>query len=221
MGNTIKIAVILVLLLNFAGCTVIFQRGRSSDMLKINELAKEVDNLSRTKALLEEKLKKEIDAKEVTLSMQDRGLVVTFLSEVLFDSGKAVIKKQAYESLDKVSEALSSTAAGMNVGIEGHTDNQPIKVSGWESNWDLSGARAKSVLNYLIKKNISPARLSFIGYGEYRPVDSNDTSAGRQRNRRVEIVILPNIIKDKDLAKEKTKTSPNAEGLKETKENLK
>ncbi|MDD5291603.1 MAG: OmpA family protein [Candidatus Omnitrophica bacterium] len=228
-GNILKMALILILLLNFAGCTVIFQKGRSSDLLKINELSKEVDKLSKTKELLEEKLKKEIASKEVSLSMQDKGLVVTFLSEVLFDSGKAIIRSQAYESLNKVGEVLLTSASGMNVGIEGHTDNQPIKLSTWESNWELSGARAKSVLTYLIKKGVGPERLSFIGYGEYRPVASNGTKEGRQKNRRVEIVILPTMTKTKempqanlkDLNRPEEKKEVEAIELKETKENLK
>ncbi len=239
-GNFVKLLLILVILFNFAGCTVIFQKGRSSDVLKITELSKEVDKLSKSKSLLEEKLKKEIAAKEVSLSMQDKGLVITFLSEVLFDSGKANIREKAYESLNKVREVLLTSASGMNVGVEGHTDNQPIKLSGWESNWELSGARAKSVLNYLIKKGVGPERLSFIGYGEYHPVASNDTKEGRQKNRRVEIVILPTMTKSKqgmqeepkslakpEEVKEETeekaqeKIEEKTEELKETKENLK
>lgn len=236
IGSFLKIVVVLALLLNFAGCTVIFQKGRSSDLVKINELSKEIDKLSRSKELLEEKLKKEIAAKEVSLSMQDKGLVVTFLSEVLFDSGKASILNKAYESLDKVAEVLATSASGMNVGIEGHTDNQPIKYSGWESNWELSGARARNILNYLIKKGIGPERLSFMGYGEYRPVATNDTKEGRYKNRRVEIVILPTMTKAKEGIVEKPKslakpekTAEKAqvgivekvEELKETKDNLK
>ena len=190
-----KTLLILIVLLNFAGCTVIFQKGRRSDIEKISALSQEIDELSRSKAILEEKLGEEIAAKEVSLSIEDKGLVVTFLSEVLFDSGKADIKKGAYTSLNKVAAVLLDSASGMNVGVEGHTDNQPIKYSGWESNWDLSGARALSVLSYLIKKGVSPERLSFIGYGEYRSVVSNATAAGRQKNRRVEIVILPDLSK--------------------------
>ncbi|MDD5005193.1 MAG: OmpA family protein [Candidatus Omnitrophica bacterium] len=216
-----KVFLILAFLANFAGCTVIFQKGRTSDLLKIHELSDEIEKLSKAKETLEDKLKKEIDAKEVSLSMQDKGLVVTFLSEVLFDSGKATIKKSAYGSLDKVASVLLDGAAGMNVGIEGHTDNQPIKVSGWESNWELSGARAKSVLSYLIKKGIAPQRLSFIGYGEYRPVASNDNREGRQKNRRVEIVILPNITKAKASEEAKTEETKADTQLKEPVENLK
>ena len=207
--NLLKMLLVLVFFLNFAGCTVVFQKGRTSDLLKINELSMELNKLSKSKTILEDKLKKEIKDKEVSLSMQDKGLVVTFLSEVLFDSGKAVIKKEAYNSLDKVADVLLKSAVDMDVGIEGHTDNQPIKHSGWKTNWDLSGARARGVLDYLINKGIEPDRLSFIGYGEYRPIDSNTTAKGKQRNRRVEIVILPVMTKTRQMeqAKEAKKQS--------------
>lgn len=191
----LKTLFILIFLFNFVGCTIIFQKGRRSDIEKIGELSREIDRLSEAKAMLEDKLAKEIAAKEVSLSMQEKGLVVTFVSEVLFDSGKADIKPTAIGSLDKVAEVLLSSAAGMNVGIEGHTDNVPIKYSKWESNWELSAARARSVLKHFLSKGIEPNRLSFTGYGEYHPVASNDTAAGRQKNRRVEIVILPTITK--------------------------
>jgi chemotaxis protein MotB len=200
-----KTLFVFIVLLNFAGCTVIFQKGRRSDIEKIGELSQEIDQLSKSKALLEERLANEIANKDVSLSMQDKGLVISFLSEVLFDSGKSDIRKEAYTSLDKVASVLLDSAAGMNVGVEGHTDNQPIKFSGWESNWDLSGNRAMSVLNYLIKKGVEPGRMSFIGYGEHRPVASNASAEGRKKNRRVEIVILPSLTKDRNVAETKVK----------------
>jgi len=103
-----------------------------------------------------------------------------------------------------------------NTRIEGHTDKVPIKRSGWKSNWELSTARALSVLHYLEKdEGISPERLSAIGYGEYRPVASNDSRDGRKQNRRVEIVILPNVTKVKG------ETTASPEMMKEPEENLK
>lgn len=213
IGNFLRISLIVIFLLNFVGCTVIFQKGRRSDLDKISELSQKIDRLSESKAQLEERLKKEIAAKEVSLSMQEKGLVVTFVSEVLFDSGKAEIKKQAYEALDKVAEVLLDSASGMDVGIEGHTDNQPIKYSKWKSNWELSGERALSVLDYLISKGVEADRLSFMGYGEYRAVDSNETKEGRQKNRRVEIVILPTMTK--------VRQSQEKALFEESKENLK
>ena len=123
--------------------------------------------------------------------MQDKGLVITFVSEVLFDSGKAKLRRDSHAKLDKVADVLNTTVADLNVGVEGHTDNQPIRRSGWKSNWELSTARALSVLHYLSNKSVAEPRLAAIGYGEYKPVASNDTAEGRQKNRRVEIVILP------------------------------
>src|SRR3989338_6456179 len=82
-----------------------------------------------------------------------------------------------------------------NIGIEGHPDPQPIKYSGWESNWELSSARALSVLHYLEEKNISGRRMSADAYGEFHPVASNDTKDEMKMNRRVEIVVLPKVAK--------------------------
>ena len=129
--------------------------------------------------------------------MTDRGLVVTFVSEVLFDSGKAKLREDSLEKLAKVTGVLNTTVRDLNIGIEGHTDNVPIRHSGWKSNWELSSARAMSVLHYMIDdQDVEPARLSGTGYGEYKPVADNETVEGRQKNRRVEIVILPNVVKE-------------------------
>lgn len=210
-----KIALVLFITFSLAGCTFIFQKGRRSDAQKIEELSTQLDELSRAKELLEQKLGQEINDKQIKLQMMEKGLVITVVGDLLFDSGKAVIRPEAYSLLEKVSSVLKDNMAQFNVGIEGHTDNVPIKASGWKSNWELSSARALSVLHYLVTdQGVSPERLSAIGYGEYRPVDSNDTKNGRGQNRRVEIVILPNITKVKGNA------APVAE-LKEPEENLK
>jgi outer membrane protein OmpA-like peptidoglycan-associated protein len=187
--------------LNFFGCTIIFQKGRKSDVEKIQALQEEVDRLSQIKAELEQKLK---GIEGVSLSMQERGLVITFLDEVLFDSGKAKIRSEAFPVLDKVTSVITAKAADLNIGIEGHTDNVPIKYSGWKSNWELSTARATSVLHYLIDKGVLPEKLAAIGYGEFRPVASNETPEGQRKNRRVEIVILPAL---KKIPKSNTETA--------------
>ena len=191
-------ALLIALAIGLTGCTLIFQKGRRSDVEKITKLKSELSELERAKAELEERLRKEIGDNEVKVEMSDRGLVITFLAEVLFDSGKDKIRSTAETKLDKVAEVLNTTVRDLNVGIEGHTDNEPIKRSGWKSNWELSAARALSVLHYMADNHkIDPNRLAAIGYGEYKPVDSNETKDGRQRNRRVEIVILPKVEKDK------------------------
>lgn len=206
----LKILVVPVLVLGISGCTFIFQKGRRSDVQKIEQLSRELDELSRAKRLLEDRLSKEIADKQVSLQMMEKGLVITVLGDLLFDSGKAKIRAEAYNVLDKVSGVLNEDVPEYNVGIEGYTDNQPIRFSGWKSNWELSSARALSVLHYLIdEKGIAPQRLSALSYGEYRPVEENDTKEGRQLNRRVEIVILPQITKVKGEEKP-IKTEPPA-----------
>jgi chemotaxis protein MotB len=224
-NNFFKFALVLFITLGLAGCSFVFQKGRRSDAQKIEELNAQLDELSRSRSLLEQKLGQEINDKQIKLQMMEKGLVITVVGDLLFDSGKAKIRSEALPLLDKVSAVLKDNMAQFNVGIEGHTDNAPIKHSGWKSNWELSTARALSVLHYLVKdQGIAPERLSAIGYGEYRPVDSNDTASGRKQNRRVEIVILPNVTKVKGDSAEKSsedKLNSGSSDLKEPKENLK
>ena len=113
------------------------------------------------------------------------------LDRVLFDSGKAQLRRSAQPVLDKVAQVLQEVP-DQPIGVEGHTDNVPIKYSGWADNRALASARANAVVSYLVDKHgIAPSRLTAIGYGEARPIASNDTPEGRQQNRRVEIIILP------------------------------
>ena len=212
--KVIRQVTVWFLLISFlGGCAVVIQKGRRSDLDKIKSLKgtvtglegevsgleQELSDLRNAKSLLEKKLSEEIKDKQVKLEMQEKGLVITVLGEVLFDSGKAVLRKESYPMLDKIASILKRQLADHKIGIEGHTDNQPIKYSGWKSNWELSAHRALSVLHHLQEAGISPDRLSAIGYGEYRPVASNRTPEGRQLNRRVEIVILPRLVKKLDL----------------------
>jgi chemotaxis protein MotB len=216
MKNISKFALIVLLGLGLSGCTFIFQKGRRSDVEKIEQLSKELDSLTRTQRLLEDRLAQEIQDKQVKLQMMERGLVITVVGDVLFDSGKAKVRTEAYSILDKISAVLKENVPDLKVGIEGHTDNQPIQHSGWKSNWELSSARALSVLHYIVdERGISPDRVSAIGYGEFQPVSSNDAKEARQLNRRVEIVILPQYTKVKESNKAKRQS------LKEPQENLK
>ena len=175
----------------FSGCAVVLQKGRRSDIERIRALEEELTHLKRTKDILEERLAQEIKDKQVRLKMEKKGLVVTFVAEVLFDPGKADLKKESFPILDKVARVLKEEVPQHQISIEGHTDNQPIKYSPWKSNWELSVHRALSVLHYLEKKGVPPQRISVAGFGEYRPVASNATAEGRALNRRVEIVIVP------------------------------
>jgi chemotaxis protein MotB len=198
--SSVFLPVVMLLLSSMlmTGCTLVFQKGRRVDVEKISKLKNELTDLERAKAELENRLKNEIVDKDVKVEMLEKGLVITFVAEVLFDSGKDKLRKESYSILDKVAYVMNTTIKDLSVGVEGHTDNVPIKHSGWKSNWELSAARALSVLHYLVQKhNVAEKRLSATGFGEFHPVATNKTAAGRQKNRRVEIVILPKIEKKK------------------------
>ena len=173
------------------GCSVKFYRGYPEDLRKISSLKSRLEELEDAKQLLERRLKREIRDKQVQVDITKRGLVITFMAEVLFDSGKAVLRKKASPILDKMISVINEKVPDRNIAIEGHTDNQPIKHSKWKSNWELSTARATTVLHYLEDVGMDPRKLQATGYGEYRPIAPNDTKENMQRNRRVEVVILP------------------------------
>jgi chemotaxis protein MotB len=186
---------LVAVLLVFNGCAVILQKGRRSDIEKIRYLKSELESLRRAQGILSERLSEEIEDEQVRLGMADKGLVITFVAEVLFDSGKAELREASLPILDKVVRVLKEEVPQNDIGIEGHTDNVPIKHSPWRSNWELSAHRALGVLYYLEDEEINSERLSAVGYGKYRPVAGNDTAEGRQLNRRVEIVIVPRAVK--------------------------
>lgn len=107
----------------------------------------------------------------------------------MFDTGSAEIKDEAKKMLTAVLSVIKKIQN--NIVIEGHTDNIPIKSAEYHSNWELSTARAMSVLMYLMQEDgIRPERFSASGYGEHRPIMSNATPEGRARNRRVDIILV-------------------------------
>jgi chemotaxis protein MotB len=188
-------------LLAGTGCAITFAKRSPWDIQQLAELsdqleqfrtlarlkAEEADELRRAKDLLDQRL----SASEASIGYDERGLVTRVLDQVLFDSGKADLRPSAFRVLDKVAQVLKEVPE-QPIGIEGHTDNQPIKRSGWADNHALSYARANAVVDYLVDKHgIDPGRLTAIGYGEERPLADNSTAEGRQKNRRVEIIILP------------------------------
>jgi len=123
------------------------------------------------------------------IEMGENKIRIIFLAPVLFDSGSAVLKPASFPVLEQVVKAL--TDLPNPVQIEGHTDDHPLGPSGkFESNWELSAARAFAVLRYLEVRGVPQQRLSAIGYGEFRPAQSNDTPEGRSINRRVEINLI-------------------------------
>jgi len=126
---------------------------------------------------------------KVRTRMDERGLVVSLGEGGFFDSGSDILKPEGRVLLDAIASAL--VKIDNQIRVEGHTDNVPIRNTRFPSNWELSTARATTVVAYLIERyRFAPERLSAGGYSEYRPVETNATVDGRSRNRRVDIVVL-------------------------------
>lgn len=125
----------------------------------------------------------------ISVKSDPRGLVVTLSNDTAFMSGSADIKEKTSAALDILAVILKKNPG--RIVIEGHTDNVPVSGPKYTSNWELSTARASSVLSVLIHQGLDPNRFIIAGYGEYRPIASNATEDGRALNRRVEIVLAP------------------------------
>lgn len=154
-------------------------QGQLTEDQKLEDVKSKVDQL--------------VDSSElkgsVNTSIQERGLVISFNDSVFFNSGEANIKKDWQNKLIAISKVLNGI--DNYIRVEGHTDNVAINTEYFHSNWQLSSVRAANVVEFLISEgNVEPGRLSSIGYGEYRPIKTNDTEEGRSANRRVDILIL-------------------------------
>ncbi len=128
-------------------------------------------------------------AKAVHVAIEQRGLAIRVLTDsLLFTSGSAALERQGQPLLTEIA-ALLNVDHVHPIAVEGNTDNVPITGGAFPSNWELSTARASSVVRFLIAKGVDSQRLSAVGYAEQHPIATNSTAAGRALNRRVEIVL--------------------------------
>ncbi|MGC9070497.1 MAG: OmpA/MotB family protein [Elusimicrobiales bacterium] len=141
--------------------------------------------------------KVEINREGLRITLEEQGNLP------FFESGKADITDEMIEVIDKIFPSLKKLSQDYEIIVEGHTDNVPINTAQFASNWELSTARATTVVKYLIAKGINPSKISAIGYGEFRPVVPNDTPQNRQKNRRVVFFVKTLTGKVKDVVKEK------------------
>lgn len=116
-------------------------------------------------------------------------ITVTISDAILFASGSSTLKNTYIAELDKVYSVIRERYSGRKVDVVGHTDADPIKKSKWKDNWELSAQRALTVVRYLVNKGMSPELVRAAGCGEARPVASNSSSAGKSKNRRVEVIV--------------------------------
>jgi chemotaxis protein MotB len=127
-------------------------------------------------------------ADQVTVTREGLWIEINIRSDVLFASGSAALATPAREAIDQLATVLRELPNELR--IEGHTDDQPIASALFPSNWELSGARAASVIRLLEGRGVDPRRMAAIGFGEKRPIADNVTPEGRSANRRVMLVIL-------------------------------
>jgi len=138
---------------------------------------------------LNQSLEKEITQNEVEVRMEKRGLVITLREATFFPSGGEILDATTYPVLEKIAQELRKHPNAIR--FEGHTDSMPIHTARFASNWDLSSARAIAMLKLFTERfGIETGRLAVSGFGDTSPVASNDTQDGRNRNRRVDIVVL-------------------------------
>ncbi|QKS72078.1 flagellar motor protein MotB [Paenalkalicoccus suaedae] len=169
-----------------------FQEFMEMDEAEMNQQLDEV--LEEVQEFLEENELTE----EITASRDDRGVVLVLQEQTLFESASAVLIEEAEPFLEKVGTLLSSMPN--LVKVEGHTDSRPINTAQFPSNWELSGARASSVIRYVVDDfALDPRRFIAVGYGDTRPVVPNTTEDNLQQNRRVVIVISDPSYEEGDL----------------------
>jgi chemotaxis protein MotB len=157
------------------------------DVLAPAQVKSDLENMRRE---LTQKLSNQVATHTVSIQMGRDGLVISLREAGFFDSGSAVPKPETLPTLRKIAASLGRTAYDLR--IEGHTDNIPIHTAEFDSNWELSAARATRIARLFIGlQAIPPERISAAGYAEFHPVASNDTAEGRAENRRVDLVVLP------------------------------
>jgi chemotaxis protein MotB len=138
---------------------------------------------------LHKALGKEIERQEVVLRMTPEGFVISLHELGFFNSGEAQLMPGAGDKIKRIANVLMQY--GLDMRVEGHTDDVPIHNAAFASNWDLSSARAMAVAMMLLKESgVDPKRMSIAAYGQYNPAASNDTPEGRRANRRVDIVVV-------------------------------
>ncbi len=180
------------------------QAGLVDAEKRLEELRKQkaaAEARAATFRTLVEKLRSMIDAGQIKVTIRNGRMLIALPNDVLFDSGRTEVKREGKEAIGKIAQVLA-TIMDRRFLVAGHTDNVPIKTARFPSNWELSTARAVEVVRLLVLGGMRPQVLGSAGYAEFDPVAANDTPEARAQNRRIEIVLEPNL---SDL--------PNLEGL--------
>ena len=209
--STARIVPLLALAVIATGCTkklsdriTLLERGNTDLLGKLEATQAELDAVNLDRSDLEQHVEA---ARREAESLQDQlaerpgtredsapgwtavpgGAMISIADSVLFAPGKAVVRKQALPTLDRIANALNQEYADKQILVFGHTDDRPIRKSGWDDNWQLSTERALAVVRHLGARGVSADRLVAGGCGPHQPRTANDTELNRAANRRVEI----------------------------------
>jgi chemotaxis protein MotB len=158
----------------------------------LEEKAEVISTLEDTRTKIEEELKTQISNQQIKIEEIEGKLKLTFVDKILFDSGRTNINEKGQEALIDFAEAIKEDK-DHKILVEGHTDNvglSPLLRAKYPSNWELSTARASSVVRFLQEKcGIEPEKLTAVGFSYFKPIASNDNDEGRGQNRRIEIIM--------------------------------
>jgi chemotaxis protein MotB len=167
----------------------------------MENLQKRLDELEKQKKIAEErvamfrslvdKLRSMVDAGQIKVQVRNGRMLLVLPNDILFDSGKTELKPEGKDAIAKVAKVLATM--DRHFLVAGHTDNIAIKTKRFPSNWELSTERAVEVVRLLIDSGMKPSQVGAAGYAEYDPAASNATADGQAQNRRIEIVVEPNL----------------------------
>ena len=177
--------ILMIVLLLAAGCVP--EQQYQQQVTQVQQLK----YLNTTYMQLNQNLQSEVAANQVQIKQLQNRLEVTMVNSILFPEGGWELNQQGKQELNKVAPAIQGVS-GKQIVIAGYTDNLPILAplsSRFPTNWDLSAARAISVVRYCESVGLDPNQLSAVAFGKYHPIASNDTPEGRAQNRRINIVI--------------------------------
>jgi chemotaxis protein MotB len=169
----------------------------------MDNLQKRLDELEKQKKIAEaraamfrslvDKLRSMVDAGQIKVTVRNGRMLLVLPNDILFDSGKTELKAEGKDAIAKVAKVLASMPADRHFLVAGHTDNLAIHSKRFPSNWELSTERAVEVVRLLIDNGMKPSQVGAAGYAEYDPAADNATADGQKQNRRIEIVVEPNL----------------------------
>ena len=162
-----------------------YMRGSDLRAEDLDEASRLIEKLNEA---ITQQLSELVDQNLVRIRRERFWLEIEINTSVLFDSASAELSTESLPVLRRISETLAGTHT--KIQVEGHTDSQPIHTPVFATNWELSAARAATLVRLLVKHGVTPEHLAAVGFGEYRGIAANDTPEGRQKNRRVVIVVM-------------------------------